>query len=131
SVRCPAGAAVWRAGRDQVGTYKCKGGAPAVLLEQARHCGVSSFLFASTNAVAGDVGRTTISEQVPLRPLSPYAATKAAGEMLLAAYSASYGMRGAALRFSNVYGPGMQAKDSFVPRLMRAVRHAKGIQIYG
>jgi len=40
-------------------------------------------------------------------------------------------MRGAALRFANVYGPGMEAKDSFVPRLMRAARDGKGVQIYG
>lgn len=122
---------VLRSVQDPVGTYKLNVEATAVLLEQARHCAVNSFLFASTNAVAGDVGRTTINEQVPLRPLSPYAATKAAGEMLLAGYSASYGMTGAALRFSNVYGPGMAAKDSFMPRLMRAARDAKGVQIYG
>jgi UDP-glucose 4-epimerase len=130
-VHLAAVTSVLRSVQDPVGTYKLNVEATAVLLEHARHCGVSSVLFASTNAVAGDVGRTTINEQVPLRPLSPYAATKAAGEMLLAAYSASYGMRGAALRFSNVYGPGMQAKDSFVPRLMRAARDAKGVQIYG
>jgi UDP-glucose 4-epimerase len=120
-----------RSVQDPVGTYKLNVDATATLLEQARQRGVGTFLFASTNAVAGDVGRTTINEQVPLRPLTPYGATKAAGEMLLAAYSASYGINGAALRFSNVYGPGMQAKDSFVPRLMRAARDAKGVQIYG
>ena len=130
-VHLAAVTSVLRSMQDPVGTYKLNVEATAVLLEQARHCGVSTFLLASTNAVAGDVGRTTINERVPLRPLTPYAATKAAGEMLLAAYSASYGMRGAALRFSNVYGPGMQAKDSFVPRLMRAARDAKGVQIYG
>ena len=92
---------------------------------------MGTFLLASTNAVTGDVGRATITEQTPLRPLTPYGATKAAGEMLLAAYTASYGLTGAALRFSNVYGPGMEAKDSFVPRLLRAARDGKGIQIYG
>jgi UDP-glucose 4-epimerase len=38
---------------------------------------------------------------------------------------------GCALRFSNVYGPGMEAKDSFVPRLMRAARDGRGVQVYG
>jgi UDP-glucose 4-epimerase len=51
--------------------------------------------------------------------------------MLLSAYVGSYGLRGAALRFANVYGPGMEAKDSFIPRLMRAARDGTGIQIYG
>jgi len=120
-----------RSVQDPAGTYQVNVEVTAALLERARQCGVRTFLLASTNAVAGDVGRQTINEQVPLRPLTPYGATKAAGEMLLAAYSASYGMTGAALRFSNVYGPGMEAKDSFVPRLMRAARDGKGVQIYG
>jgi len=122
---------VLRSVQDPAGTYKLNVGATAGLLDLARQRGVGTFLLASTNAVTGDVGRTTITEQTPLRPLTPYGATKAAGEMLLAAYSASYGMTAAALRFSNVYGPGMEAKDSFVPRLMRAARDGKGIQIYG
>src|SRR6266699_3085692 len=60
---------------------------------------------ASTNAVTGDVGQATITEQTPLRPVTPYGASKAEAEMLLAAYAASYGLTGAALRFSNAYGP--------------------------
>lgn len=123
--------AVLRSVEDPVGTYKLNVDVTAGLLEHARQRGVGTFLLASTNAVTGDVGRTTITEQMPLRPLTPYGATKAAAEMLLAAYSASYGMTGAALRFSNVYGPGMEAKDSFIPRLMRAARDGRGVQIYG
>jgi len=116
---------------DPVGTYKLNVDATFNLLEQSRQSGVKTFLLASTNAVTGDVGMATITERHPLRPLTPYGATKAAGEMLLSAYVGSYGMAGAALRFSNVYGPGMEAKDSFIPRLMRAARDGKGIQIYG
>ncbi len=122
---------VLRSVQDPAGTYQLNVATTAGLLELARQRGVGTFLLASTNAVTGDVGRVTITEQTPLRPLTPYGATKAAGEMLLAAYSASYGLTGAALRFSNVYGPGMEAKDSFVPRLLRAARDGKGIQIYG
>ena len=66
-----------------------------------------------------------------LRPLTPYGATKAAAEMLLCAYANCYGMAGASLRFSNVYGPGMTEKDSFVPRLMRAARDGEGVQVRG
>lgn len=51
--------------------------------------------------------------------------------MLLSSYSAAYGIAGCALRFANVYGPGMKAKDSFVPRLMRAARDGHGIEVYG
>jgi UDP-glucose 4-epimerase len=122
---------VLRSMEDPVGTYKLNVDATASLLEQARQHQVGTFLLASTNAVTGDVGSATITERIPLRPLTPYGATKAAGEMMLSAYVGSYGLRGAALRFSNVYGPGMEAKDSFIPRLMRAARDGKGVQIYG
>jgi UDP-glucose 4-epimerase len=101
------------------------------LLELARIRGVSRFLLASTNAVVGDVGVTPITEQLPLQPLSPYGATKAACEMLLSGYAGAYGMETCALRFSNVYGPGMANKDSFVPRLMRAALSGSTVQIYG
>ncbi len=116
---------------DPAGTHALNVDATAGLLEQARLKDVSAFVLASTNAVTGDVGRTVITEQMPLRPLTPYGATKAAGEMLLGSYAACYGMTGCALRFSNVYGPGMAEKDSFVPRLMRAARNGRGVQVYG
>jgi UDP-glucose 4-epimerase len=122
---------VLRSIEDPAGTYQTNVAATATLLELARTQGVGTFILASTNAVVGDVGRAVITEQHPPRPLTPYGATKAAGEMLLSSYTAAYGIAGAALRFSNVYGPGMEAKDSFVPRLMRAARDGLGIQIYG
>ncbi|GAA1604779.1 NAD-dependent epimerase/dehydratase family protein [Kribbella hippodromi] len=102
-----------------------------VLLELSRGSGVDRFVLASTNAVVGDVGTSTITADLPLRPLTPYGATKAAGEMLLSAYSGSYGMATAALRFTNVYGPGMSHKDSFVPRMMRAALGGTGVKVYG
>jgi UDP-glucose 4-epimerase len=105
--------------------------ATAGLLELARVRGVRRFYMASTNAVVGDVGETTIDEDLPLRPMTPYGATKAAAEMLLSGYAGGYGMTTCALRFTNVYGPGMAEKDSFVPRIMRAVRDGGTIQVYG
>ena len=117
--------------QDPVSTYRLNVDATARLLELARENEVGTFLLASTNAVVGNVGSAVISEQAALRPLTPYGATKAAGEMLLSAYANCYGITGAALRFSNVYGPGMTEKDSFVPRLMRAARDGEGVQVRG
>ena len=101
------------------------------LLELARTRDVGQFLLASTNAVVGDVGQATITEALPLRPLTPYGATKAACEMLMSGYAGAYGLTTCALRFSNVYGPGMALKDSFVPRLMRAALDGSTVTIYG
>jgi UDP-glucose 4-epimerase len=113
-------------------TYRTNVAATADLLELARRQGLSPVVFASTSAVVGALAANgTISEDSPLRPLSPYGATKAAAEMLMSAYDASYGVRGAVLRLTNVYGPGMALKDSIVARLMRAVLAGSTFEIYG
>lgn len=112
-------------------TYAENVGITHELLELARMHGVRRFILASTNAVVGDVGTSTITEDMPLQPLTPYGATKAACEMLLSGYAGTYGMAACALRFTNVYGPGMSHKDSFVPRLMRAALSDGGVKVYG
>lgn len=101
------------------------------VLAAARAAGATSLAFASTNAVTGPMTAPKISEAAVLRPLTPYGSTKAAGEMLMSAYTASYGLRCACIRLTNVYGPGMQAKDSIVARLMRAIRLSTTFEIYG
>jgi UDP-glucose 4-epimerase len=117
--------------KDPEATYRVNVGITASLLELARTRGVRRFVLASTNAVVGNIGQAVITEQAPLRPLTPYGATKAASEMLISCYTAAYGLQGIALRFSNVYGPGMQHKDSFIPRLMRAARDGHGVEVRG
>jgi UDP-glucose 4-epimerase len=83
------------------------------------------------NAVVGDIGQRTITEDLPLAPLTPYGGTKAAAEMLLYGYAGAFGLRTPVVRLTNVYGPGMAHKDSFVPRLMRAAACGGEVQIYG
>ncbi len=117
--------------KDPAGVHQANVEVTAALLELARRRGVSRFLMSSTNAVVGDVGEATIHEDLPLRPLTPYGATKAAAEMLLSGYAGGYGMTTCALRLTNVYGPGMENKDSLAPRLMRAALNDTTIQIYG
>ncbi len=101
------------------------------LLRAAAEAGARALAFASTNAVTGPMEEPKITERAQLPPLTPYGATKAAGEMLMSAYTASYGLRCACLRLTNVYGPGMQAKDSIVARLMRAIRLGQTFEVYG
>jgi UDP-glucose 4-epimerase len=112
-------------------TYRTNVAGTASVLEGARGAGVAALAFASTNAVTGPMRAPAIVETATLEPLTPYGATKAAAEMLMSAYTASYGLRCASLRLTNVYGPGMQAKDSIVARLMRAIRLDKTFEIYG
>ncbi len=101
------------------------------LLQAGRAAGVTSLAFASTNAVTGPMTAPKISEAAVPMPLTPYGSTKAAGEMLMSAYTASYGLRCACIRLTNVYGPGMQAKDSIIARLMRGIRLGTTFEIYG
>ncbi|ATY12846.1 UDP-glucose 4-epimerase [Amycolatopsis sp. AA4] len=101
------------------------------LLELCRVREVPRFILASTNAVIGDVGTNTITVDLPTKPLTPYGATKAACEMLLSGYAGAYSITTCALRFTNVYGPGMSHKDSFVPRMMRAALNNEGVRVYG
>jgi UDP-glucose 4-epimerase len=122
---------VLRSIEDPQGTFDNNVVVTSALLERARHLGVASFVLASTNAVVGAGAGGVLHEGVPLAPLTPYGATKAAGEMLLSCYSSAYGVRGVALRFTNVYGPGMSEKDSIVPRLMRAAGSGEPFEVYG
>jgi len=112
-------------------TFRTNVAATSALLESGRAAGATALVFASTNAVIGPMEAPAITESASLRPLTPYGATKAAGEMLMSAYTASYGLRCAVMRLTNVYGPGMQAKDSIVARLMRAIRLGQTFEIYG
>lgn len=112
-------------------TYRTNVAGTHALLEAARGAGVSSLAFASTNAVTGPMEGPAITERARMRPLTPYGATKAAGEMLMSASTAVYGVRCACLRLTNVYGLGMQAKDSIVARLMRTILTESGFEVYG
>ncbi len=74
-----------------------------VLLEAARRK-VRKFVFASSTAVYGDVKRLPLEERIPLRPISPYGASKTAGESYCHSFAACFGLNVVSLRFFNVYG---------------------------
>jgi len=113
------------------GVFEVNVAATQLLLEAARLSGTRHFVMASSNAVTGDAGSAVITEEMPLRPLTPYGATKAAGEMLLSCYGSSYDMVTVSLRLTNVYGIGMQVKDSIVARMMRYALNGGTLQVYG
>ncbi len=115
---------------DPQGVYRANVEMTQALLEGCRQAKVAAFVLASTNAVVGD-SLEPLDERSPLRPLTPYGATKAAAEMLCSAYRQSYGLAASAVRMTNVYGPGMGRKDSFIIRLLRAAANHGGIEIHG
>ncbi|HEY9436380.1 MAG TPA: GDP-mannose 4,6-dehydratase, partial [Blastocatellia bacterium] len=80
------------------------------LLELAERNGVRKFVFGSSSSVYGPAATPPFREDAPLAPVSPYASTKASGELLAHTYSHLYGMRVVCLRFFTVYG-GRQRPD--------------------
>ena len=101
------------------------------LLEAARKHGVERFLFASSSSVYGLAKKVPFSEDLPLpQTLSPYAATKLAGEHLCGNYSYLFGLRTVCLRFFTVYGPG-QRPDLAIHKFTDAIHHGRPIPQYG
>lgn len=101
------------------------------VLEACRVAGVERFVFASTGAAAGEVDGPIHEEVVP-KPVSPYGAGKLAGEAYARAYAASFGMRTASLRFSNVYGPfSLHKKWNAVPSFIKRCLAGEPLTIYG
>ena len=75
------------------------------VLEMARNEKVQRVVFSSSAAVYGNPQNTPISEDTPLSPLSPYAASKIAAEQYMQAYSMTYNLESVVLRYFNIYGP--------------------------
>jgi UDP-glucose 4-epimerase len=101
------------------------------LLELCRALGVSRVVAASTGgAILGDVEPPVHEEMAP-QPTSPYGASKLMLEGYLSAYSASYGLSGCALRFSNIYGPRSFHKGSVVSHFFKQVLAGQPLVVYG
>jgi UDP-glucuronate 4-epimerase len=101
------------------------------LLEVSRRHGVSRFLFGSSSSVYGDNAKVPFAEDDPVdRPISPYAATKKAGEVLCHAHHHLYGMAVACLRFFTVYGP-RQRPEMAISKFTRLLSAGLPVEQYG
>jgi UDP-glucuronate 4-epimerase len=101
------------------------------LLDTARVTGVERFIFASSSSVYGNSKTVPFSEDRQLiQTLSPYGATKIAGEFLCSTYSHLYGMRVVALRYFTVYGP-RQRPDLAIHQFTRRIHAGKPIDQFG
>jgi dTDP-glucose 4,6-dehydratase len=101
-----------------------------VLMEAARAAGHELFLQVSTDEVYGSVHQGRSGEQDPLRPRSPYSASKAGGEMMVWAYRASYGFPAIITRGSNTYGP-YQYPEKIIPLFVTNAIDDRPLPIYG
>jgi UDP-glucuronate 4-epimerase len=101
------------------------------LLELARRHRVSQFVFASSSSVYGANTKTPFSEEDRIdRTVSPYAATKYAGELLCHTYSHLYGIPTTCLRFFTVYGP-RQRPEMAIHKFAQLIHDGKPIPFFG
>src|SRR5881398_1921995 len=111
--------------------YDTNVGGTLHLLEAARQTGVERFIFASSSSVYGASKTVPFSEDQHLtQTLSPYAATKIAGEFLCSTYSHLYQLRVAALRYFTVYGP-RQRPDLAIHQFARRIYAGQAIDQFG
>jgi UDP-glucuronate 4-epimerase len=100
------------------------------MLDFAKTKNVKQFVFASSSSVYGINDHYPWKEDEQLLPISPYAMTKLAGEMLGHVYSKLFGIRFIALRFFTVYGPG-QRPDLAIHKFTKAILKGEPITMYG
>jgi UDP-glucuronate 4-epimerase len=103
----------------------------AVMLEAARRLGTSRFVFGSSSSVYGNSPTVPFRETDPVdHPISPYAATKRAGELLCHAWSHLHGTSVVCLRFFTVYGP-RQRPDLAIHKFARLMSQGRTIPMFG
>jgi len=101
------------------------------VLNAAKNAKIAQFIFASTGGALIGNAKPPVSENSIPRPISPYGASKLAGEGYCCAFSHSYGMSITALRFANVIGPVSWHKKGAVTAFIKAIINDCSIDIYG
>jgi nucleoside-diphosphate-sugar epimerase len=104
------------------------------VLEAARAAGVERLMYAASSSAYGESPQLPKVETIPPAPRSPYAANKIAGEAMLAAWSASYGMDTASLRYFNIFGPRQNANSAYaavIAAFAKAILAGQPPTIYG
>lgn len=101
------------------------------MLNAAKDASIKRFIHISTDEVYGTLGEEgKFTEKTPLRPNSPYAASKASADLLVRAYHETYGFPAIIVRPSNNYGP-YQFPEKFIPLMITNLIDNKPIPIYG
>ncbi len=101
-----------------------------VVCDEARRAGVERFLHVSTDEVYGSVETGAVDEDAPLRPSSPYSASKAGSDLIALAHHASHGLPVVVTRSSNQYGP-RQFPEKLVPLATTTLLAGGDVPLYG
>jgi dTDP-glucose 4,6-dehydratase len=102
-----------------------------VLLDAARELGIRRYVQVSTDEVYGSLGPTgAFTEQTPLAPNSPYAASKASADLLVRSYVHTFGLNAVITRCSNNYGP-YQFPEKLIPLFISNLMRDEQVPVYG
>ncbi|WLR41527.1 dTDP-glucose 4,6-dehydratase [Bacillus carboniphilus] len=104
-----------------------------ILLEAAKKVQVEKFIHVSTDEVYGELpkeGAELFTEETPLRPNSPYSASKASSDLLVRAYCETYGFPAVITRCSNNYGP-FHLPEKLIPLTISRVMNNQEVPVYG
>lgn len=101
-----------------------------ILLDLSRASKIQKFLHVSTDEVYGDILKGQFNEESPIKPNSPYAASKAAADLLVKSYIRTYKFPATIIRACNNYGP-WQYPEKFVPVAILKAMHNQPIPVYG
>ncbi len=100
------------------------------LIEACMRADIGPFIYVSTDEVYGSISEGEWTEEWPLRPNSPYAASKASGEMIAYAYHKTHGLDVRVTRCSNNYGP-YQHTEKLIPLFVTNLLTGKPVPLYG
>lgn len=104
------------------------------VLVAARDEGVESVVYASSSAIYGDTVALPVTETTPFAPISPYGASKLAGEAYMSAFCAAYGMATVSLRYFNVFGPRQDPSSEYaavIPKFVTATLEGRAPRVFG
>jgi nucleoside-diphosphate-sugar epimerase len=105
-----------------------------IVLDQARRAGVRRVVFAASSSAYGDAPTLPKIETMEPQPLSPYAASKLAGEHLMRIFAQLYGLETVSLRYFNVFGPRQDPKSDYaavIPKFITAAIRKERALVYG
>jgi UDP-glucose 4-epimerase len=119
---------------DPVGSNEANVTGTVKVLTAAKDSGIKKVIFASSSSVYGDSKVMPKVETMPLNPLSPYAASKAACELYSKVFQEIYGLPTVALRYFNVFGPRQDPNSQYaavIPKFITAIMQGRSPTVYG
>ena len=125
-----AGAGVVESMNDPLTNFDQNARGTLTALWAAHRAGVRRLVFSSSNAPLG-ANAYPADERKPTAPLSPYGASKAAGEAYVSAFHGAYGMDAVSVRFSNAFGPRSAHKGNVIPVFIRRILAGDELVVYG